>query len=196
MKYIPIFELPILIIMVLIRSMILSRYGIKAIVFGVTNKTDFFMFPVIFCFFYALSSAFFSLPFPAVLKKLFWEIDILNIIATAICTVSLVWFGITLKIFGKSFRVGIDESTNDKLITNGTFSISRNPVYIAFIVFFTGIFTAYPNIITAIFLVLLVMAVHRQILREEIFLKTHYGEEYTEYCKKVRRYIGFVRQPG
>jgi protein-S-isoprenylcysteine O-methyltransferase Ste14 len=179
--------------MVLIRSVMLSRHGIKAIVFGVTDKTDLFMLPVIFCFFYALLSVFFALPFPVILKKLFWEIDILNIIAIALCTVSLIWFGITLKTFGKSFRVGIDESTDGELITNGTFSISRNPVYIGFIVFFIGIFTVYPNVITAIFLVLLVMAVHRQILREEIFLKTRYMEEYTEYCRKVRRYIGFVR---
>jgi protein-S-isoprenylcysteine O-methyltransferase Ste14 len=189
MKYIPILELPILIIMVLIRSVMLRRHGIKAIVFGVTNKTDFFMLPIILCFLYAVLSLFFNLPLPAILKKLFWEIDALNIIAVVICTVSLIWFGITLKTFGKSFRVGIDENTNEKLITNGTFSISRNPVYMAFIAFFAGIFAAYSNIITSMFLILLIMTVHRQILREEKFLKSHYGEEYKEYCNKVRRYI-------
>jgi protein-S-isoprenylcysteine O-methyltransferase Ste14 len=189
MKYVPILELPILIIMVLIRSVMLSRHGIKAIVFGVTDKTDFIMFPVIFCFFYAILSPFFNLPFPAVLTKLFIKVDVLSIIAIIICTVSLIWFGVTLKTFGKSFRVGIDENTNDKLITNGTFSVSRNPIYMAFTVFFIGIFTAYPNIVTLIFLVLLVMTIHRQILREEKFLKSHYGEEYDEYCSKVRRYI-------
>ena len=189
MKYIPILELPILIIMILIRSVMLGRHGIKVIVFGVTDKTDFFLLPIILCFIYALLSIFFELPFPAILTKMFWEIDITNIIAIIICTISLIWFGITLKTFGRSFRVGIDEKTNEKLITNGTFSISRNPIYMAFIVFFIGIFTAYPNITSAIFLVLVITAVHRQILREEKFLKIHYGEEYNEYCKKVRRYI-------
>jgi protein-S-isoprenylcysteine O-methyltransferase Ste14 len=189
MNFIPILELPILIIMVLIRFAILSRHGIKAIVFGVTDKTGFIMLPVVLCFFYAILSIFFNLPFPDVLTKLFIKVDVLTIIAITICTVSLIWFGITLKTFGKSFRVGIDESTNNKLITNGTFSISRNPIYITFIAFFIGIFVAYPNIVTSIFLVLLVMAVHRQILREEKFLKSHYGEEYDEYCSKVRRYI-------
>jgi len=189
MKYIPILELPILILMILIRSVILGRHGIKVIVFGVTDKTDFFMLPIILFFIYALLSIFFELPFPAILIKMFWEIDITNIIAIIICTVSLIWFGITLKIFGRSFRVGIDKNTNEKLITAGTFSISRNPIYMAFIVFFIGIFTAYPNITTVIFLVLVITAVHRQILREEKFLKPHYGEEYNEYCKKVRRYI-------
>jgi len=189
MKYIPILELPILVIMVLIRSAVLSRHGIKVIVFGITDKTDYIMLPGILCFFYAVLSQFFTLPFPAVLTKLFFEIDALNIFAVVICTVSLMWFGITLKIFGESFRVGIDENTNSKLVTKGTFSISRNPVYSAFIAFFIGIFVAYPNIVTLIFLVFLVMAVHRQILREEKFLKIHYGKEYDEYCDKVRRYL-------
>ena len=30
---------------------------------------------------------------------------------------------------------------------------------------------------------------HRQILREEAFLKKQYGGEYAAYCAKVRRYI-------
>ena len=189
LKYIPILELPVLVIMVLIRSIILRRHGIKAIVFGITDKTDFFLVPVILFFFYSILSIFFNLPFPNILIKQFWENDILLICAIIICTVSLVWFGITLKIFGKSFRVGIDENTNDKLITSGTFSLSRNPIYLAFLVFFAGLIIAYPSIVSSLFLIFFIIMIHRQILREEKFLKNHYGSEYDEYCKNVRRYI-------
>jgi protein-S-isoprenylcysteine O-methyltransferase Ste14 len=91
--------------------------------------------------------------------------------------------------FGNSFRVGIDENTNDKLITNGTFGISRNPIYVSFIAFFLGIFLAYPNITSTIFLISVILLIHRQILREEKFLKGHYGKEYDDYCNHVRRYI-------
>ena len=35
----------------------------------------------------------------------------------------------------------------------------------------------------------LALAVHRQILREEIFLRAHYGAEHKAYCRKVRRYL-------
>jgi protein-S-isoprenylcysteine O-methyltransferase Ste14 len=120
---------------------------------------------------------------------MFWRNNILTICAIAVCSVSLVWFGVTLKVFGKSFRVGIDTHTDEKLITNGTFSVSRNPIYLAFIIFFIGIFLSYPNIISSVFLVLIAITIHRQIVREEKFLKDHYGNEYEEYCKKVRRYI-------
>jgi protein-S-isoprenylcysteine O-methyltransferase Ste14 len=175
--------------MVMIRSALLRRHGIKAIVFGVTDKTDFFIIPVALFFFYTLLSGVFNWPFPDILLNLFWNNTVVYICAIVICTASLIWFGITLKAFGKSFRVGIDEKTEEKLITNGTFSISRNPIYLAFILFFTGIFLSSPNIISSVFLALLILIIHRQILREEKFLKNHYGSEFEDYCSKVRRYI-------
>jgi protein-S-isoprenylcysteine O-methyltransferase Ste14 len=175
--------------MVLLRSAMLRRHGIKAIVFGVTDKTDYIIIPIVIFFFYGLLSTFFALPFPSVLTNMFWKNNILTICAIAICSVTLVWFGVTLKVFGRSFRVGIDTHTSEKLITSGTFSVSRNPIYLAFITFFIGIFLSYPNIISSVFLVLITITIHRQILREEKFLKDHYGNEYGEYCKKVRRYI-------
>jgi hypothetical protein len=66
MNYIPLLELPILILLVLIRSAMLRRHGIKALVFGVTNKTDFLMIPVILFFFYGLLASILNLPFPVV----------------------------------------------------------------------------------------------------------------------------------
>jgi len=189
MEYIIILELAILITMVIIRSAMLKRKGINAIVFGVTDKTDFILVPIVLCFFYALLAPIFNLPFPMILETSFWNIDILNFLAIIICTISLIWFAITLKIFGNSFRVGIDENTKDELITTGTFALSRNPIYIAFIAFFLGVFLSYPTIVTSIFLIFLTIMIHRQILREEEFLKEHYGKEYEEYSTNARRYI-------
>ena len=189
LKYIPILELPILIIMVLIRAMILRRHGIKAMVFGATDKTDYFIIPVVLLLFYALLASVINVPFPHILIKPFFEMDILYIIAIILCTISLVWFGVTLKVFGNSFKVGIDETSNEKLITNGTFALSRNPIYTGFLVFFVGIFIAYSNISILVFLIFLMLIMHRQIIREELFLKNHYGAEYEEYCQNVRRYL-------
>jgi len=202
MEYIIIIELIILIGMVLIRSAMLRKKGINAIVFGVTDKTDFILVPIILCFFYALFAPIFNLPLPEILKSTFWNIDTLNYLATnhfiilpinylaiIICTIALIWLAITLKIFGDSFRVGIDEDTKEELITTGTFALSRNPIYIAAIAFFFGIFLSYPTITTSIFLIFLIIMIHRQILREEEFLKVHYKKEYAKYCSNVRRYI-------
>lgn len=189
MEYILIIELAILIIMVLIRSIMLRRNGINAIVFGVTDKTDYIIIPIVLCFIYALLAPIFNLPFPIIFKTPFWNSNILNGFAIIICTISLIWFAITLKMFGESFRVGIDENTTDELITTGTYAYSRNPIYIAFITFFLGVFLSYPTIATSLFLIFIIIMIHRQVLREEKFLKHHYGKEYEEYIANVRRYI-------
>jgi hypothetical protein len=47
---------------------------------------------------------------------------------------ALIGFAVTLKSFGDSFRVGIDEKKPDKLVTSGMFAISRNPIYVCFCV--------------------------------------------------------------
>jgi len=189
LRYVPILEFPILIVMVLIRAAMLRRHGIKALVFGATDKKDYLILPVVLLLFYALPASVIDLPFPGILINPLFETPALYALATMICTISLAWFGATLKTFGKSFRVGIDEKTNEKLITTGTFVLSRNPIYAGFIAFFVGILVAYSNIIIALFLLFLIVVIHRQIMREEAFLKIHYGTEYEEYCKKVRRYI-------
>ena len=188
-KYIPLFELPVLILMVIVRAVILRRHGIRAFVFGVTDKSDFLIVPVILFLFYAFLAAVFDWPFPRFLKIIFWKNDTVIWPAIILCTLSLVWFAATLKTFGISFRVGIDTGTDNKLITGGTFAISRNPVYVGFISFFTGVFIAWPAVTALVFLVLFAAAIHRQVIREEKFLLKHYGQEYEDYCKKTRRYL-------
>ena len=189
MKYVIYIELAIFFLMISAKAVMLRRNGITALKFGKPDKNAVALILTIAGFAYAASAGAMGLPFPAFAGKLFWNIPILNVLAILICTISLIWFGITLVTFGHSFRIGIDEKTNDKLITTGTFTLSRNPVFLAFIVFFLGVFLTYPNMITLLFLCLLIMMAHRQIIKEEIFLRNHYGNEYEQYCTKVRRYI-------
>ena len=189
MKYIVTIELALLLLMILAKTVILRRNGITTMKFGKPDKNALALIVIIACFVYAVSAGAMGFPFPTFTGKTFWNIQILNVSAIVICSISLIWFGITLITFGNSFRIGIDEKTNNKLITTGTFAISRNPVFLTFIVFFLGVFLTYSNMITLLFLLLLMMMAHRQILREEKFLKNHYGKEYEDYCTKVRRYL-------
>jgi protein-S-isoprenylcysteine O-methyltransferase Ste14 len=48
-----------------------------------------------------------------------------------------------------------------------------------------------PTVGVLIIIVPLILRLHVQILREEALLKTHYGDEYVEYCKHAPRYLGF-----
>ena len=55
--------------------------------------------------------------------------------------------------------------------------------------FFIGQLFIAPNLASLIVAVFFGVVIHRQILREEKFLRAHYGQEYADYCGKVRRYL-------
>jgi protein-S-isoprenylcysteine O-methyltransferase Ste14 len=72
---------------------------------------------------------------------------------------------------------------------DGVFEFSRNPIYVAFAMVLIGEFLIFPNWISLIYLIAATWLVHRQVLREEEYLKGHYGQAYEQYCHCVRRYL-------
>jgi protein-S-isoprenylcysteine O-methyltransferase Ste14 len=91
--------------------------------------------------------------------------------------------------FRQSFRVGIDADHPDRLITDGVFAFSRNPIYVAFAMILIGEFFIFPNWTSLIALGAATWLLHRQVLREEEYLGGHYGQAYAEYRRRVRRYL-------
>ena len=177
------------VVMALGRAAQLRRRGTKAIVFGQTDKSDFLLAPIVLTLAYAALANTFGLPMWPPLIRPFWISTAPGWAGIAICSIALIGLALTLASFGDSFRVGIDENKPDKLVTSGMFAISRNPIYVCFLMFLTGLFLIHRNIIIAVAGALFAMAIHRQVLREERFLKSYYGSEYEDYCKKVRRYL-------
>jgi protein-S-isoprenylcysteine O-methyltransferase Ste14 len=174
---------------VLVRAAMLRRKGVKAIVFGATDKTDFLLVPFVLLIAYAVLANAFGLPLWQPLITPFWINIVPGWIGVIMCAVAIVGLITTLVGFGDSFRVGIDEQRPDKLVTTGAFAISRNPIYVCFDTFFVGQFLIHRNVIIIVSVVAFGLLIHRQILREEAFLKPHYGAEYEDYCRKVRRYL-------
>ena len=78
---------------------------------------------------------------------------------------------LSLVSFGRSFRVGIDTDHSDKLVTTGVFGLSRNPIYVAFALILLGEFLIFPNWILLVYMVAGVWLFHRQVLREEAYLR-------------------------
>ena len=77
-----------------------------------------------------------------------------------------------------------------KLVTNGIFKYSRNPMYLGmiFVIISTSIF--YLNYYSIITPFIFYFWINRfQIKREEIFLAKKFGKEYLSYKSKTRRWI-------
>ncbi|MBN1798539.1 MAG: isoprenylcysteine carboxylmethyltransferase family protein [Spirochaetales bacterium] len=118
-----------------------------------------------------------------------FDLFFLKIIGIVLIAVGLIIFVMALIAFGTSWRVGIDKENAGALRTGGIFSISRNPIFLFIDLFFIGTFFVYNNLLFLIFMVLEVIGIHYQILQEEKFLLSLYGDAYKDYTKKVRRYI-------
>ncbi len=172
-----------------LRVAMLRKRGVRVIVFGATDRSDFLLLPVFLALIYAVLAAAFNLPAPRPLTQPFWISPGIGWLGLALSAAALAALAAALYSFGNSFRVGIDEKRPDRLVTTGAFAMSRNPVYVCFLIFFSGLFLGNPNALLAAFTVLMALAIHRQILREEAFLTRRYGEAYSKYQKRVRRYL-------
>lgn len=173
--------------MVIARALLMRKRGTRAVHFGKLDKTDFLIPPFALFYFYMIFAAAFG--WPSVSKQQFFHSEILSWIGVLLCGLGLSLFLLTLISFGKSFRVGIDADTPGKLVTTGVFAYSRNPIYVAFWTIMLGQFLVFPNWLLLVYLGAATWLFHRQVRREETFLARYYGEEYSEYCARVRRYV-------
>ena len=173
--------------MVLTRVLMMRRKGIEAMNFGKTDKTDFLIPPFALFYFYCVFAAAFN--WPSVSRQEFIHSGGIDWLGVIICLAGLMGLLWSLVSFGQSFRVGIDAEHPDRLITSGIFAYSRNPIYVAFAFILLGQFLIFSNWILLVYLLAAIWLFHRQVMREEGYLKVHYGQEYADYCKNVRRYL-------
>lgn len=173
--------------MVWTRILLMKRLSIQAVHFGKRDKKDFLIPPFALFYFYLVFAAAFH--WPVVSRQKFFQSRTVAWIGVILCFAGLLLLLLSLVSFGKSFRVGIDADHPDKLVTTGIFAYSRNPIYVAFAFILVGQFLIFPNWILLAYLVAGAWLFHRQVSREEEYLKVHYGYEYSEYCGRVRRYF-------
>lgn len=186
-KYVAALTLLLLVGMVLTRAFLMQRQGIAAMKFGSIDKTDFIIPPFALFFFYIVFAAAFGWPTPS--RQSFFASESVAWIGVGLCGLGLVLFAWSIVSFGRSFRVGIDTASPDRLVTTGLFAFSRNPIYVAFGIILLGEFLIVPNWIVLLYLIAGVGLFHRQVVREEAYLESHYGAPYDEYCRRVRRYF-------
>jgi protein-S-isoprenylcysteine O-methyltransferase Ste14 len=186
-RYFAVLTLVSLLGMVVVRVLLMRRKGIKAVKFGSIDKKDFLIPPFALFYFYIVFAAAFN--FPTVSRQEFFHSAIISWLGVFLCAAGLLLLLLSLVSFGKSFRVGIDQDHPDQLVTTGIFAFSRNPIYVAFGFVLLGQFLVFSNWILLLYLLAAIWLFHRQVSREEEYLRNHYGPEYSEYCNRVRRYL-------
>lgn len=116
-----------------------------------------------------------------------------RIIEIAAITLSLT--GIVLTIIsqyqmGTAWRIGVDESEQTELVTNGIYSLIRNPIYSGVMLFGVGLLFLLPNIymLLSILIGYLSIELHVRYVEEPYLLRLH-GPEFENYMNKTDRYL-------
>ncbi len=105
----------------------------------------------------------------------------------------LLCLGLLLYFTGMTFFAAslkaIIETPADQPFSSGPYRISRNPLYTAATIAFTGICLATANLVLVCYLAVAVLLQHFMILAEERICRDKYGKAFEDYLKKVPRYL-------
>jgi protein-S-isoprenylcysteine O-methyltransferase Ste14 len=114
----------------------------------------------------------------------FSEINLQNLpgyLGLGLLIAGLVLYIAALIHFARSNEAGMN--------TTGLYRISRNPMYVAFFLYFLGCCALTRSWYLLVALIFFQVSVHFLIISEERWCKNRFGKPYTAYMKKVRRYF-------
>ena len=99
-------------------------------------------------------------------------------------------FGIQALISMKnSWRVGIKYDQKTDLVTTGIYRFSRNPYFLSYDILIFGYILVFPSLVLIVLYLPLTIFFHKMILEEEKYLQSVHGDSYTDYKRKVNRYL-------
>jgi protein-S-isoprenylcysteine O-methyltransferase Ste14 len=95
--------------------------------------------------------------------------------------VALALYAIAIVQFAKPDNYGLNIS--------GLYTISRNPMYVSFFLYFLGCCMLTSSRILLLVIIVFQISVHFLIISEERWCIEEFGDSYRDYIKKVRRYL-------
>lgn len=120
---------------------------------------------------------------PLFLKLDFIHAGILKTAGYLLVAAGLLFYLATIRVFLSDFKKGI-------LVTRGTFSLCRNPIYASFLIFIVpGLALIFQSGMLVTIAVVLYLNFKLSIHGENIVLRRKFGEEYERYEKQVNEVI-------
>lgn len=167
----------------LLIPLILIRYGLLSI----WNKEG-------------LKRATFFAPLVGKEKAAYWFYQISNILIFVYLfflkiTTASYWFYAGLVIYGLGILLCLASVSNfarpaeNGINLKGLYRISRNPMYVAYFIYFLGCVLLTQSLLLLAILMVFQISAHWIILSEERWCLHRFGAEYESYMQRVRRYI-------
>ncbi len=119
----------------------------------------------------------------------FFENPIAQVSGMLILSASLSTIIIAQAQMGEYWRIGFDKKSKTSLVDWGLFRFSRNPIFLAVRFSILGIFLIMPCGLSLFTLILGDLVMQLQVRMEEKYLVSAVGDEYVDYCQRVRRWV-------
>jgi protein-S-isoprenylcysteine O-methyltransferase Ste14 len=127
-----------------------------------------------------------ALPWPAAWLRT----DALHWVGWACLGVSLLFGLPSLAFFAANKTTVIPHARPAKLVIDGMYRLSRNPMYVAMTALYVAVTIHAGSPWPFLFLVVPLAILHKVIIpMEEKHLADVFGEEYLAYCRRVRRWL-------
>tara|TARA_B100001013_G_scaffold187330_1_gene113010 strand:- start:741 stop:1199 length:459 start_codon:yes stop_codon:yes gene_type:complete len=106
--------------------------------------------------------------------------------------VSLIFFFSGFNLF-KSYKENPNPTSDtNRLIKTGIFAYTRNPIYLAFVLFNFSMFLVFENVMYLLSSLGLFIWINNYVIKpEEDYLKNKFGDEFVRYCEAVKRWLIF-----
>lgn len=200
MGYADVFQLGMLALFLAVflgRSVWLYAQGVKVFVIGegkrgVQRTLEVLFFIALPAWMCAIAASATGNALPAVPQSIsayLFESQWLKAAGVVLISAGFLVFIAALAAFGRSWRVGIDNKNPGRLVTEGIFRLTRNPVFLFVDCYFIGTFLVYPNLFFLMFAAACATGIHFQVLQEEQFLLKQYGDDYRAYMARTGRYV-------
>ena len=118
------------------------------------------------------------------------NLDIQKIVAYIFMFCAIILFSFSLFFFIKTKQNPEPHTPTNALYTGGIFKITRNPIYLGFLVAQVVVAIKLNNLYVILTLPLVLMVLNKWVIDpEEIYLEKLFGDEYLTYKNKVRRWL-------
>jgi Ni,Fe-hydrogenase I cytochrome b subunit len=133
--------------------------------------------------------------------KIYLPLSLASMVYSVFLPIKLgtLWFYVGLAIWVLSLVIGLISFVSfgttplDRLVTKGTYRVSRNPVCLSGFLADVGIGIACASWVFLLYAVVDITLMHISIGAEERFLLEKYGTTYREYMNRTPRWIGILK---
>ena len=119
-------------------------------------------------------------------------IYLFNMVGLIGLIVSLIFFFLGFNLFKSYNENPKPTSDTNRIIKTGIFAYTRNPIYLALVLFQFSMFLVFENVMYILSSLGLFIWLNNYVIKaEEDYLKNKFGDEFDRYCGAVKRWLIF-----